>query len=127
MWIKDDLQYPIKPVLFSLSFRRKKIESPFESRPKLARTNSFSKKKPESNGLDVADVSQNGNSVIHIDYNPSSGVTFRENKTSDVQVVGRGYNDEPDSSRSNGPTAANRIRDRRRVQKGMLCTCLYCC
>ncbi|KAK3093087.1 hypothetical protein FSP39_010926 [Pinctada imbricata] len=101
---------------------KKKNEFPFESRPKLARANSFSKKKPESNGFDISDLSQNGNSVIHLDYNPSSGVTFRENKTSDVQVVGRGYNDDPviDSGRQNVQPATNRIRDRRRVQKGPL-------
>ncbi|GFR83234.1 protein FAM179B-like [Elysia marginata] len=60
-----------------------------------------------------------GAGMVHIDYNPSSGVTFRENRNSDVQVVGRGYGDDNSSSVSApaGPTSttnAGRLKDRRR-------------
>uniref|UniRef100_A0A8W8HWP7 Uncharacterized protein n=1 Tax=Magallana gigas TaxID=29159 RepID=A0A8W8HWP7_MAGGI len=80
------------------SKKGKKTESPFESRPKLARTNSFSKKKPELSSPEDSGVSSAGNSgVIRIDYNPSSGVTFRENKTSNVQVVGKGYSEDQEN------------------------------
>ncbi|XP_056020659.1 TOG array regulator of axonemal microtubules protein 1-like isoform X15 [Ostrea edulis] len=98
----------------------KKTESPFESRPKLARTNSFSKKKSESS-QDDSGVSSAGNSgVIRIDYNPSSGVTFRENKTSTVQVVGKGYNEDQEVMDKRGSVGGlNKVRDRRRMQKGM--------
>ncbi|XP_048738201.2 TOG array regulator of axonemal microtubules protein 1-like isoform X4 [Ostrea edulis] len=99
----------------------KKTESPFESRPKLARTNSFSKKKSESS-QDDSGVSSAGNSgVIRIDYNPSSGVTFRENKTSTVQVVGKGYNEDQEVMDKRGSVGGlNKVRDRRRMQKGPL-------
>ena len=60
-----------------------------------------------------------GGGMVHLDYNPSSGVTFRENRNSDVQVVGRGYGDDTSSSVSApvGPTStanAGRLKDRRR-------------
>ena len=96
-------------------FYSKKIESPFESKPKLHRSNSFNRNKKEgdSGGKDP--------NTIFVDYNPQSGVTFRENKNSDVQIVGKGYNDETSSTDSrstlNGITN-NRTKDRRRVTKG---------
>lgn len=104
-----------------LSSSSKKTESPFESRPKLARTNSFSKKKPELSSPEDSGVSSAGNSgVIRIDYNPSSGVTFRENKTSNVQVVGKGYSEDQENLDRRvsvgGPNT--KVRDRRRMQKG---------
>ena len=60
-----------------------------------------------------------GGGMVHLDYNPSSGVTFRENRNSDVQVVGRGYGDEASSSVSapavpTTTTNAGRVKDRRR-------------
>ena len=60
--------------------------------------------------------------MIRIDYNPSSGVTFRENKTSDVQVVGKGYNDEPNETK---PIIMGANGRRRRVQPkgGLLIVC----
>ncbi|XP_052701993.1 TOG array regulator of axonemal microtubules protein 1-like isoform X6 [Crassostrea angulata] len=105
------------------SKKGKKTESPFESRPKLARTNSFSKKKPELSSPEDSGVSSAGNSgVIRIDYNPSSGVTFRENKTSNVQVVGKGYSEDQENLDRRvsvgGPNT--KVRDRRRMQKGPL-------
>ncbi|KAK3737948.1 hypothetical protein RRG08_028572 [Elysia crispata] len=66
-----------------------------------------------------------GGGMVHLDYNPSSGVTFRENRNSDVQVVGRGYGDDTSSSVSApvGPTStanAGRLKDRRRFSnRGM--------
>ncbi|XP_078314786.1 TOG array regulator of axonemal microtubules protein 1-like isoform X3 [Crassostrea virginica] len=106
----------------SRSKKGKKVESPFESRPKLARTNSFSKKKPESTPDDVGVNSAGNSGVIRIDYNPSSGVTFRENKTSNVQVVGKGYSDEQEGldRRVSVGGLNNKVRDRRRMQKGPL-------
>ncbi|XP_062617825.1 TOG array regulator of axonemal microtubules protein 1-like isoform X2 [Saccostrea cucullata] len=103
------------------SKKSKKAESPFESRPKLARTNSFSKKKPESSPEDSGISSAGNSGVIRIDYNPASGVTFRENKTSNVQVVGKGYNDDQEAlDRRASVGGLNKVRDRRRMQKGPL-------
>ena len=47
--------------------------------------------------------------VTHVDYNPNSGVTFRENRNSDVKVVGRGYGEENSVNleTSNRPAAGN--------------------
>ena len=56
---------------------------------------------------------------IRDSYNPNSGVTFRENRNSDVQVVGRGYNDDNSMYESRATQQANtRARDRRRANKG---------
>lgn len=96
---------------FILSFR-KKTESPFESKPKLARTNSLDRK-PHDLTVDTNKNEIGKSSVIRIDYNPSSGVTFRENRTSDVQVVGKGYNDEPNETK---PIIMGANGRRRRVQ-----------
>ena len=58
--------------------------------------------------------------TIFVDYSPQSGVTFRENKNSDVQIVGKGYNDDASStdSRSTLNGITNNRKDRRRVTKG---------
>ena len=56
-----------------------------------------------------------------MDYNPQSGVTFRENRNSDVQIVGKGYNDDIGSSDSRSTLNGinnNRTKDRRRLTKG---------
>lgn len=60
--------------------------------------------------------------MIHIDFNPTSGVTFRENKTSDVQVVGKGYSDDSTDLRSNGSGGGNsKSKERSRpVKKGKI-------
>ncbi|CAC5385590.1 unnamed protein product [Mytilus coruscus] len=101
--------------LSSRGRKGKKTESPFESKPKLARTNSL-ERKPHDLTVDT-NKNEIGKSVIRIDYNPSSGVTFRENRTSDVQVVGKGYNDEPNETK---PIIMGANGRRRRVQpKGM--------
>ncbi|XP_052097642.1 TOG array regulator of axonemal microtubules protein 1-like isoform X17 [Mytilus californianus] len=102
--------------LSSRGRKGKKTESPFESKPKLARTNSL-ERKPHDLTVDT-NKNEIGKSVIRIDYNPSSGVTFRENRTSDVQVVGKGYNDEPNETK---PIIMGANGRRRRVQpKGPL-------
>ncbi|XP_060604467.1 TOG array regulator of axonemal microtubules protein 1-like isoform X6 [Ruditapes philippinarum] len=85
-------------------------ESPFESKPKLARTGSYNNKK---NG-------DNSDDTVYVDYNPSSGVTFRENKNSDVQVVGKGYNEDGTSLDNRSLNGINKkATDKRRVTKGM--------
>ena len=67
---------------------------------------------------DNLDINENKHTV-HLDYNPNSGVTFRENRNSDVQVVGRGYNDDNSVYESRATQQANtRARDRRRANKG---------
>lgn len=91
---------------------RKKPDSPFESKPKLARNNSVERKPPESHALD-SNRNETGKTVVRVDYNPASGVTFRENRTSDVQVVGKGYNDEPNETK---PVIMGFNGRRRRVQ-----------
>ncbi|XP_046334281.2 TOG array regulator of axonemal microtubules protein 1-like isoform X4 [Haliotis rufescens] len=95
--------------------RKKGKNSPFESKPKLARNNSVRKK--NGDGFDIEGSSSN----ISQNYNPASGVTFRENRNSDVQVVGKGYNDDSSStdSRPLGTVNNKAARDRRRVTKGM--------
>ena len=67
---------------------------------------------------DNLDINENKHTV-HLDYNPNSGVTFRENRNSDVQVVGRGYNDDSSMYETRSTQQANtRARDRRRANKG---------
>ncbi|CAG5117604.1 unnamed protein product, partial [Candidula unifasciata] len=63
--------------------------------------------------------------VTHIDYNPTSGVTFRENYNSDVQVVGKGYaEDTSDMPVKVSPSfAVSRLKERKRLNsKGMFDT-----
>ncbi|BFZ12426.1 hypothetical protein BsWGS_15464 [Bradybaena similaris] len=63
--------------------------------------------------------------ITHIDYNPTSGVTFRENHNSDVQVVGKGYvEDTSDMPLKVSPSVAvSRLKERKRLNsKGPLVT-----
>ena len=53
--------------------KRPTDSSPFESKPRLARKNSI------RDGSD-------GTNHQHVDFKPNGGVTFRDNRTSDVQV-----------------------------------------
>ncbi|XP_041353393.1 TOG array regulator of axonemal microtubules protein 1-like isoform X2 [Gigantopelta aegis] len=93
----------------------KKIESPFEARPKLARNGSIKKK-------DSFEMDEKGNTTQN--YNPLSGATFRENKTSDVQIVGKGYSDDSSTTTTlsdRSTTQLNSVmktKDRKRVTKG---------
>ncbi|PVD25713.1 hypothetical protein C0Q70_13373 [Pomacea canaliculata] len=68
------------------------------------------------------DINDNKNTTVHLDFNPNSGVTFRENRNSDVQVVGRGYGDDSSSLYDTRSQQTNvRSRDRRRTSsKGSL-------
>lgn len=62
------------------------------------------------------DTDDNKGSVGHLDYNPTSGVTFRENKTADVQVVGKGYTDETAEAKVVPPVAStSRIKEKRKL------------
>lgn len=62
------------------------------------------------------DINDNKNTTVHLDFNPNSGVTFRENRNSDVQVVGRGYGDDSSSMYDTRSQQTNvRSRDRRRT------------
>ncbi|XP_021373812.1 TOG array regulator of axonemal microtubules protein 1-like isoform X3 [Mizuhopecten yessoensis] len=109
--------------LSNRSKKSKKVEAPFESRPKLARSEVDLKKSSSSRDVYGSDVTDSSSSsgTLHIDYNPVSGVTFRENRNSDVQVVGRGYSDDTiptADSKASAAAAANKAR--RRTQKGPL-------
>jgi hypothetical protein len=74
----------------------------------LARTGSYNNKKPGEN-----------DDVVYVDYNPTSGVTFRENKNSDVQVVGKGYNDDGTALDTRVLNGINkRASDKRKITKG---------
>ncbi|KAL3873542.1 hypothetical protein ACJMK2_036642 [Sinanodonta woodiana] len=105
----------------SLSFtsKSKKTESPFEVKPKLARTGSIRKKndqgQDDSNSLGIG----NG-TTIKVDYNPVSGVTFRENKNSDVHIVGKGYNEDGVTEPSKPFVGSISIRAKDRIQKQKL-------
>lgn len=56
--------------------------------------------------------------MVYVDYNPDRGVTFRENRNSDVQIVGIGYNEDItlDSKSLNGIN--RKAIDKRRHTKG---------
>ena len=92
-------------------------ESPFESKPKLARTSSLTNKKNNET---------NAEDMIFVDYNPSSGVTFRENRIPDVQIVGKGYSDENSPTDSKSLNSINsKAKERKRVTKGMVLYLIY--
>lgn len=55
----------------------------------------------------------------HTTFNPNSGVTFHTNRTSNVEVIGKGYSDDNSPFDSSARTSNNaRQRDRRRSTKG---------
>lgn len=114
---------------FILFFFSKKIESPFESRPKIPRESPF-ESKPKLARTSSYNNKKNGETtedMVYVDYNPSSGVTFRENKNSDVQVVGKGYNEDGTSLDSRSLNGINRkANDKRRVTKGKATHCAEC-
>ncbi|XP_076464551.1 TOG array regulator of axonemal microtubules protein 1-like isoform X2 [Babylonia areolata] len=93
-----------------------------------AKGTSYGSVAPRKRSTENLDVNENRHTV-HLDYNPNSGVTFRENPNSDVQVVGRGYSEDSSSgpaydtssttTRSTGQPVNTRARDRRRTTKGM--------
>ena len=85
--------------------------SSVESKPKGSTYASLARKRSSDN-LDLGD----NRHTVHLDYNPNSGVTFRENPNSDVQVVGRGYSEDSSSvyETRSVPQVNTRARDRRR-------------
>ncbi|CAL1537741.1 unnamed protein product [Lymnaea stagnalis] len=65
---------------------------------------------------DEADDSNSTSGISHIEYNPTSGVTFRENRTSDVQVVGRGYGDDSAEVKLAPSTINNiKLKEKKRI------------
>jgi len=106
---------------------RKKIESPFESRPKIPRESPFESKPKlaRTGSYNNKKTGENGEETVYVDYNPSSGVTFRENKNSDVQIVGKGYNDDQAALDSKSLNGINRkANDKRRLTKGETHFCI---
>lgn len=64
---------------------------PFETKPRLVR-------KPSQNSKSDATASKQSlasPSVPQMDFQPRGGVTFTQNRSSDVEIVGKGYGDEP--------------------------------
>ena len=99
-------------------FRRNKPEpDPFESRPRLARKASI---------RDMRENKENARTTPeapHLDFNPLGGVTFRDNPSSDVAIVGRGYGEDSVATEPRPNIHANKPRDKpRRVNsfKGKL-------
>ncbi|KAL8583772.1 hypothetical protein ACOMHN_000393 [Nucella lapillus] len=86
------------------------------------------RKRGNNNSSNLENLDSNENRhMVHLDYNPNSGVTFRHNPNSDVQVVGRGYNEDSSSTyetrstqqqQQQPPPVNTRARDRRRTTKG---------
>lgn len=59
--------------------------------------------------------------MVYVDYNPDRGVTFRENRNSDVQIVGIGYNDDTTTIDSKSLNGINKkASDKRKLTKGLL-------
>lgn len=107
-----------KSVLYKILCFRKRSENVFEAKPKLARVGSLKEKKSSLPLDDDRPIKQD--STHQIEFNPVSGVTFRANRSSDVQIVGRGYGE--DSSSPADPKMGsynNKARDRRRLTKGL--------
>lgn len=65
--------------------------------------------------------------MVYVDYNPDRGVTFRENRNSDVQIVGIGYNEDITTLDSKSLNGINKKAiDKRRHTKGKkACFILY--
>lgn len=72
-------------------------------------------KRPNENADN--DESPSRGTLKHIEYNPISGVTFRENKNSDVQIVGKGYGDDPTGGDGKvvPPMATAKLKEKRRL------------
>ncbi|XP_064623563.1 TOG array regulator of axonemal microtubules protein 1-like isoform X2 [Lineus longissimus] len=82
--------------------KEKKTDNPFEAKPRIAR----SQKRLDSD-------------EAQLEFNPMSGVTFRENRNSDVQIIGKGYSDESEPKLITSEPKTNiKSKERRRIQKG---------
>ena len=53
----------------------------------------------------------------HLDFNPLGGVTFRDNPSSDVAIVGVGYGEDSHQTDPKPSMHASKARERRRVTK----------
>ncbi|XP_038076737.1 TOG array regulator of axonemal microtubules protein 1-like isoform X2 [Patiria miniata] len=120
--VEDSLdRYPVS----KRKGRKSNTDVPFSTKPRMARSSSG--KGSRKNSFEHPEDSPD---PIPFEYSPSSGVTFRDKPTSDVSIVGQGYNSSNgrsnNSSRTDSPpipTHANKAqngRDRRRQQKGPL-------
>ncbi|XP_013387933.1 TOG array regulator of axonemal microtubules protein 1-like [Lingula anatina] len=95
----------------------KKSDSPFETKPRIARMNSMKeKKKSQENLLDNNNRMEKESP--HLDYNPNSGVTFKENPNSDVKVIGRGYAEDATPGDLRASQIHSKAREKRRLAKG---------
>ena len=115
--------YPAFWTMPYLCFHRKKVDSPFESRPRLARKNSLNSSSrisdsPASGETRLGNVQSD--SVSHFDFKPLGGVTFRENPNSDVAIVGKGYAEDAQPAEPKPSLHAGKARERRRFNKSKL-------
>ena len=93
---------------FTYVFSNKK-GSPFQTKPQLARKGSQNSPKYDDSLENRFTRPENSHQE---GYKPHGGVTFRENPSSDVAIVGRGYSDDIDHHKAR-PRAA-----KRKVSKG---------
>lgn len=102
---------------------KKETDSPFISKPRMARQNS-SKGSRRSGDEQRPD----GNSSTNMDFNPAGGVTFRDNATSDVSIVGHGFGNGRGPSHKDIDLSENYVgggkgqnpRDRKRTKGSIL-------
>lgn len=110
--------------LISLSPKRVPPDSPFSSKPRIVRSSSGRNPRKGSGELVNRKLDLAGP-----DFNPAGGVTFRDNATADVTVVGKGYNSHPGHEGAREPVVDDTLaaviggrqqnaRERRRQQKG---------
>jgi hypothetical protein len=89
----------------------KKTDPPFETKPRLARKPS---QRSEAPALSSPSMPQ-------MDFQPRGGVTFTQNRSSDVAIVGKGYSDESQQSDPRPSQHAMRAKARRSMNsKGEL-------
>lgn len=90
----------------------KKTDTPFESKPRLARKPSQHSPKSESPAVTPANSrpALTSESKAQMDFNPLGGVTFQKNRNSDVAIVGKGYTED---AHSDGKGANAKGKDRR--------------
>ena len=97
----------------------KKAESPFESRPKIPRESPFESKPKLARTVSYINKRPVDDDMVYVDYNPDRGVTFRENRNSDVQIVGIGYNDDQPTIDTRSLNGINKkANDKRKLTKG---------
>ncbi|XP_041469429.1 TOG array regulator of axonemal microtubules protein 1-like isoform X1 [Lytechinus variegatus] len=101
---------------------KKGSDSPFSSKPRMARANS-GKGVRRNAGEQRQD---GGGSSTNLEFNPSGGVTFRDNATSDVSIIGHGFSNgrgHKDIDLSDNHVASGKgqnSRDRKRTKGSIL-------